>query len=231
VQYQMRKEQNQISTLFFERGNPTGYQLVSFTPTSSGYPSIVSDERGQLYLTWLEQARQPGYLVYFASTAPDIQGALNRLTWNDVGQLSAETIFGLLGGVVLIPLVLMWLVVPLIALGLTSFIRRDEALLSFGVLISLALALITYWISKLALFPGITDYVPFSAWLPFIPLSLNLPLQAGVPLIITGLALFAAWRYTYNRDRPSTLLFILIYAVVDGILTMAIYGTIFYGVL
>jgi hypothetical protein len=230
LEYLRRKEQGQVSTVFFRDGAPAGYQQISFTSASSGFPAIVSDEGGQLYITWLESGAESGYDVYFSSTAPDIRKALSGLTWDDVGRLSAETLFGLLGGVVLVPLALAWIIAPMVVLGVTSVIRRkEESFTSPGVLISLALAIATYWVSKLLLMSTIRDYVPFSAWLPFIPPALNLPLQVGVPLLIAGLALAIAWRLTYGQDRPSPFFFLLVYAVVDAALTMAVYGVTFYG--
>jgi hypothetical protein len=228
--YLRRKEQGQVSTLFFRDGAPIGYQQISFTPASSGLPAILSDEAGQLYITWLESGAESGYDVYFSSTAPDIREALSRLTWGDAGKLGPEILFGLLGGVVLVPLALAWIVVPVVVLGLTSVIRRkEESFTSIGVIISLALAIAAYWVGKLLLMSTIRDYVPFSAWLPFIPSALNLPLQLGVPLLITGLALAVAWRYTYGSERHSPFFFLLIYAAIDAALTMAVYGVTFYG--
>ena len=138
--------------------------------------------------------------------------------------------FGLLGGAVLVPVALVWFIAPLVVLGLTSVIRRkDVSLTNPGVIISLALAAAAYWVSKLTFMPTIQDYVPFSAWWPFIPPVLNIPLRLGVPILITGVALLVAWRFTYGRDRPSPFFLLLIYLVVDSVLTMAIYGVTFYG--
>lgn len=230
LEYLRRKEQNQVSTVFFQDGTPAAYQQVSFTPASSGHPAILSDAAGQLYITWLEDGALSGYDVYFASTAPDIQAALSGLTWGEVGPLVAETLFGLLTGAVLVPLALLWTLPALVILGLTSVIRRDEeSFTSPGVIVSLGLAITAYWVTKLTFMPTVRDYVPFSAWLPFLPPALNFPLQVGVPLLITGLALAVAWRYTYGGERPSSFFFLLIYAVVDGALTMAIYGVTFYA--
>jgi hypothetical protein len=228
--YLRRQEQGQVSALFFRDGAPAGYQLLSFTPASSGYPAIYSDQRGQLYLTWLESGAETGYMVYFASTAPDLVEALSGLTRDDALRLGAEVAFGLLSGVLLVPLALIWVIAPMIVLGLTSVLRRrDEALTSPGVLISLVLAVGLYWVSKFAFMPGMSDYVPFSAWLPTIPSVLQLPLQAGVPVLTAGFALWTAWRYTYAQDRPGAFFFFAIYALVDAVLTMAVYGTLFYG--
>lgn len=228
--YLRRKEQGQVSTVFFRNGAPFAYQQISFTPASSGYPAILSDPVGQLYITWLESGAESGYDVYFSSTATDIRKALGGITRDDVGRLGAETLFGFLGGVMLAPLALAWVVAPLVVLGLTSVIRRrDESFTSPGVIISLTLAIAAYWASKLALMPTIRDYVPFSAWLPFIPSALGPFLQVGVPLLISGLALAVAWRYTYGHERSSPFFFLLIYVAVDGVLTMAVYGVTFYG--
>lgn len=230
LEYLRRKEQGQVSTVFFQGGAPVAYQQISFSPGSSDYPAILSDKAGHLYATWLEGAVSSGYNVYFASTAPDIRDALSRLTLNDIGQLGPEMLFGLLGGVMLAPLALIWVVAPLVILGLTSLIRRtDDRFTSLGVILSLALALVAYWASKLAFMPGIEDYVPFSAWLPFIPPSLNLTLRLGVPLLVAVLALGIAWRSTYGRDRPSILFFLLMYVMIDGVFTLAVYGPIFYA--
>jgi hypothetical protein len=230
LEYLRRKEKGQVSALFFRNGAPLAYQQISFTPANSGFPAILSDEAGQLYITWLESGAPSGYDVYFASTAPDIRGALSGITWDDFGRLGAETLFGLLGGAVLLPLAMVWIPAPMVVLGLTSVLRRqDDSLTNFGVIVSLTLALVTFWVSKLVFMPGITEYVPFSVWVPFLPPALNLPLRLGVPILIAGLALVTAWRHTYGRDRPATFFFLLIYAVVDSVLTMAVYGTIFYG--
>jgi len=228
--YLRRQEQSQVSTAFFRDGTPVGYQLLSFTPASSNFPAILSDEAGYLYLTWLESGATSGYLVYFASTAPDIRESVSRLTVDDATRLVAETIFGLMASIVLIPWVLAWIIAPLIILGLTLPLRRESNNLRVpGVVVSLALALVAYWISKLVLMPGMLSYVPFSAWVPVFPAALKIPLRVIMPLLIATLAVLTAWRYTYRAERPSALFFLLIYAVVDGGLTMAAYGTVFYG--
>jgi hypothetical protein len=230
IEYLRHKEQGQVSTVFFQDGAPAGYQQISFTPASSGFPAVLSDEAGYLYITWLESGASSGYDVYFSSTAPDIRESLSSLTRDDMGRLGAETVFGLLGGVVLTPVALAWFIAPLVVLGLTSVIRRkDESLTNPGVIISLGLAAAAYWVSKLTFMPTIQDYVPFSAWWPFMPPVLNIPLRLVVPILITGVALLVAWRFTYGRDRPAPLFFLLIYMVVDSVLTMAIYGVTFYG--
>lgn len=231
VEYLGRKEQGQIGIVYFREGAPTGYQLISFSSANSLDPGLLA-QGGRLYLTWMEKGDLPGFVVYFASTAPDLSQHLNRINWRDLGSLAAETAFGLLTGALLLPLALLWLIVPLAVMGLTSFMRKDEeSLTNVGTLLSLIPAVILYWVSKLLVLPGMRDYVPFSAWIPFLPDWMGHPLQIGVPLGIGGAALWLAWRLTYRRERPSALFFFLLYAFIDGILTTAVYGVLFYGTL
>ena len=51
----------------------------------------------------------------------------------------------------------------------------------------------------------------------------------GVPALIAAIALFTAWYYTYRVERRSALFLFLIYALIDGILTMAVYGVLVFG--
>jgi hypothetical protein len=230
VDYLRRKQAGQVGTLFFQEGIPVAYQLLSFTPAFSADPAILSDRAGQLYITWLEKGELPGFVVYFASTAPDIRAALDVITWADVGRLAGESLFGLASGALFVPFVLVWMIAPMVVLGLTSRIRReDESLTGLGTLIGLGLAMGAYWAGKLVTIPAMRDYVPFSAWLPIVPPWLNLPLRLGVPLLIAALALLIAWRYTYGRQNRALLFFMLIYIAIDGVLTMAVYGVIIFG--
>ena len=229
LEHLRRKQAVQVSTVFFRDGDPEAYQLLSFTLPYSADPAILSDQAGYLYVTWLEKGELPGFVVYFASTAPDIRDTLGAITWADLGRIGGETLFGLMSGALFLPFVLVWMIVPMVVLGLTLRIRRDdESITGLGTLISLGLALGAYWMGKLVTLPAMRDYVPFSAWLPTLPAWLNLSLQIGVPLSIAGLALLIAWRYTFGRQNRSLLFFTLIYVVIDGVLTMAVYGVILF---
>ncbi len=232
--HEFRKTRNQIGTLFLQDGEPTGYQLLSYTSNASIDPAIISDEAGQLYLTWLERGKDGGFQVYFTSTAADMQKPLSSVTWGDVGRISRETLFGLLSGAVLAPVVvLLWMIFPLLALFATAFLRRksDDALTHPGTIVSLLLAGAMYWGGKLLTIPGIGSFVPFSAWIPAIPTWLQSPLQIGVPLLITMIAIYLAWRLTYRRSVASLLYFAILVAAIDGVLTMAIYGFLFYNLI
>lgn len=230
VAHLMRKEEAQISTLFFQDGVPTGYQLLSFTAPNSTEPFLVSDNAGWLYVTWLERGDAPGLIVYLASTRPDVVAALGSVTPEDVGRIAADTLFGLVAGALLVPLVLAWLVAPLVVLVLTGRLRDDDRpLTSIGGFFSLGLALLVYWIGKLVTLPAIVEYAPFTAWVPIIPAWLASILRVAVPLLIAALALVVAWYWTYRRQEGSAYHFLVFYALVDGVLTAAVYGVAVYA--
>ena len=228
--YLLRNIESQVGTLYFDDGQARSYQLLSFTRGDSTSPFILSDDSGYLYLNWLERGDVEGFLVYFASTAPDLVQALSTLSRDDIGRLTASTLFGMAYGAVLLPFVFILLIAPLLLILLTSFIRtEDETLASGRVLLSIGIALAGYWVAKLAIVPALKDYVPFSAWIPIIPPWLALLLRIGVPLVITVIAAWVAWLFTFRRGRNSPLMFVLLYAITDGVLTMMIYGVTILG--
>ena len=230
VDYKSHQVIGQASTLFFQDGAPTAYQLLSFTPNAAFTPAIVSDRARYLYATWRE-IRSPGFNVYFASTAIDIKQALRSLTIGDISRITVDTVFGLLTGAIFSPLTaILWLIAPLLLLAPTWVIRRgDGRLARWGTPISLALAVGAYWVSKLVTFERDLTYVPFSEWIPLIPSWLAIPLRFGAPIIIFVVAIRTAWYYTYRRERRSAALFMLVYAGVDSLMTMAIYGGLLLG--
>ncbi len=231
LSYPMRKTRPQISAVYFHEGIADAYQELSFTPTSSSSPTILSDAQGRLYVNWLERADAGGWGVYFSSTASDLREALSGLDSADVARLTTETMFGLASGALLLPISLAWAVPALIVLVLTARLRRfEDDLEGTGAFLGLALALLVLWVIKLAILPSIQSYIPFSAWIPIIPPWLDIPLRIGVPIFIVVISAFVAWRYLVSKRDGSPYKFIVIYAVVDGVLTMAIYGLFIYGV-
>ena len=228
--YLRNKEATQTGVAFLDDRQVQSVQLLSFTPSESILPSIQTDGKGYVYASWLEGAQPGPYRVYFAGTSPQLIGILNRLTIQDYLQISAEMGFGLLSGMVLIPFPLAWGLIPALFILFTGRFRREnETFNARGTLITIGLAFIMYWVSKVITLSGITTYVPFSAWLPFIPKAWELPLRIGVPLITTLLALYVAWHTTYRRERNVPLFFILMFIVVDGLISISIYGVIFYN--
>jgi len=230
TQFTMRDTAYQIGVLFFRQGQPDSYQLLSFTGGESRSPVITSDASRWLYAAWLERGRGAGFRITYASTNPDIQTTLAHLSSEDYQTLAAQTLFGLLSGAVLLPFAFMWMIIPLFLYIIAFPLRRGgNDLFSPGIIASLSIAIIGYWIAKIAFLGGFMNYIPFSAWLPIIPDWLALPLQIGIPVITLGLGLWLAWLATYKRENNASLFFLIIYLVVDGVLSTAIYGPIIFA--
>jgi hypothetical protein len=228
--YLRSKQVPQVGVVFLQDGKNTGNQLLSFTSTTSQRPAITSDDAGYLYATWLEGTRGGGYPVYFASTTPGLVAENATLDQQDYGRLLTETLFGLASGVLLLPFVFAWGLVPTLFIFFTGFLRKDgEPITARGTLITVTIAILLYWISKLLILPGILDYIPFSAWIPFIPDVLGTILRIGLPILTSLIALRVAWHFTYRRERNSPLFFLLTFIAIDGLASIAIYGVIFYG--
>jgi hypothetical protein len=230
VDYYWRRTASQIGLVYLQNGLPTSYQLLSFTQQPSTDPVVATDSDGRLYVTWLETGDVSRFDVFFAATAEGIQTAFNPVTTDDVTQLSAATTFGLLTGVLLAPIAaVLWMILPMLVVLLTSIFRRGEPTFrSPGTIITLVPAIAVFQVAKIASLPDITDYVPFSAWLP-LPELLKAPLQIIVPLVIMLGAIFAAWHFTYRRKTDSPLYFMILYVAIDTLFTMAVYGVLFYG--
>jgi len=233
TQYQYRQLQDQAAIRFFEDGDENGYQLLTFTSKPSQHPMLAADAEKYLYMTWLQHEGDTGFDVYMASSAPDIQENLHQLTSGDISKLFLEMAFGLLSGVVLAPIiVLVWMIFPLFALFVTSPLRKEDrgVWTTLGLIISIGLAIAAFWVGKRAMLPGMQETVPFSVWISAIPVWLNPILIVGVPLLIGLLGLLIAWNYTFRRQNTSVMNFMLIYMLVDGTLTLAVYGFLIYSV-
>jgi hypothetical protein len=218
---------SQLGTLSLHEDGALGYQLLTVTPRSSLSPALQVDESGKYYLTWIERVPGSGYAIYFASTAPDIQETLSQLTRGDISRMVADTFFGLLKGATVTPVAaLMWLAIPGILLALTWKLREyDDNLIRPASLVTLVLGLAAFWVGKIYTFMTVdySAFVPFSSWLPVIPVSLFVPIQVGIPLVIFGIALGVAIYYARRNNSTSVALFVVTYGAADSLLTMAIY--------
>jgi hypothetical protein len=228
--YLLNNRSDQVGLIFLEEGRVSSYQLLSFTAGRSEYPSIQSDANGYLYLTWLERDDNNDYRVYFSSTRPETKTVLDQFTSEDAARISGNSLFGILSGLVLVPFPLLWSLGPIVVYFLLGFLRKEnESIFAFGTLITIVAGLVVYTYSKLATMAGMLDYVPFSAWVPVMPESWENPLRIGMPIFLGLLGLLIAYWRTYARENRSPLFFLAFFIIVDGLLTIAIYGVLFFG--
>ena len=232
MQHLWRKVRDQVNIAYFYEGEQSSYQPLSFTTTLSTSPNLLNSPDRHLYAVWLEKLETDSYAVYFASTSPIIEEALSRSTGRELGRILAQISFGMLVGVLMAPIAAgVWVVAPLMILFLFAPLRKIGSNRTRGIVggISLIFAIVAFWLGKMAMLPGMMDYVPFSAWVPEIPHLLANILRWGVPITSSLIALFVAWFYTYRQSSKSTLYFLLIYVGVDSFLTAAVYAVLIYG--
>ncbi|MEN8173072.1 MAG: hypothetical protein ABFS03_09355, partial [Chloroflexota bacterium] len=231
TQYLWRKIRSQVNVAYFQGGELTSYQPLSFTPTLSTSPTVLSSQDHHLYIAWLEK-QVSGYNVYFASTAPDFSDALGESSNRELVKIAAQVGFGMLVGVLIAPIGAgAWMIVPIFLLMFTAPLRKigSKKVHTGFTVFSLLLAVAAFWVGKMATLPGMMAYVPFSAWLPTIPTLVGSLLRWGIPALTLITALLTAWYYTFRQGNQSVIYFILIYAGVDAVITTAIYGVLIYG--
>ena len=230
IPYLRNKTAHQIGLAFFNEGQITSFQLLSFTPGNSELSTIQADSGGYLHSSWLEQNQGNDFRVYYSSTRPEAKAALNELGQEDAIRLGGNTLFGLLSGLALIPVTLLWGLGPVLVFFFLGFLRNEnEPITAPGTLTTLLAAVSVFTFIKLFTLPSLTTHVPFSGWIPILPAALGEILRVVLPIGIGLFALFMAWRGTYGRKNNSPLFFIFYFILWDGIPTIAIYGGLFFG--
>ena len=232
VEYLINREASQLGLLYWRAGEPAGYQMLTFTRSGSLQPSLAQRRDGHLVATWLEGSAAGADNVYLAGTHPDMIAASEGLTLQDYGLFVADSFSGMVQSVVFAPFAFaFWSVLPFVLLLVSGYWRQeDPGWRQPAFYVPIILAILVFWAGKyLMLREAWGAYVPFSAWVPIITGPLEPLFQLLVPLIIFLVALFAAWRLTRNRLKPPILVFFFIYAAVDTVLTMSIYGGYLYS--
>jgi len=218
----------QLAMAVFTEGEMRDYQFAARTGSVSLRPNLVADPASNLYLTWLDTAGFGRYEVYYASTSPQAKAWLARKSPQDVLLKAADLALGMLSGVALLPLAIMWNFLPLLWLVLFYTFAGEEELEMRGVKVALGIAIVLYMGVKLMLLPGsLLYYIPF---LDQVSPQLSSALVSGVPLLILALAVAAIYIYMRRADRATLFPAFLIFALTDSLLSMAIYAPGIFGV-
>lgn len=227
-----RKTREQVDLIYFDNGTLSAYQPLTFTSTISTFPNVMIDQDGYLSLTWLEKDTSSQHSVYFASTQPRMIDRFDAVSYNETLTIIYTALFGMLIGALLAPIAAgVWLLAPVFVLAVFSFVSRlfPPKLKGFLSTAGVVVAVVVVWYIKLAIFPLMVDYVPFSAWVPNIPIVLGNILRVVVPLLTLVGSGYTAWHYTYRQKNNSSLYFMLIYVGLDALITTSIYAVLIYG--
>ncbi len=214
----------QIVVAVFKGGRLVGYQLVGKSGYHSSRPTLLADDKGNLHLAWVDSTGGGSTHLYYASTSPLVKAHLDRLTGEDLLSGAAKMIFGSILGLLLVPLIVLWLAPALIWGFVCTAVVRFDDLGTRGGRMGLALALLIYLGTKLLILPSLFSYVPFSAWLPLLPSSLSPLLMVGTPLFISGGAAAIAIWFLRRVESRELLAALLAFALPDALLTLMVYS-------
>jgi hypothetical protein len=219
-----RHKKFQIGMVVFKEGRVIGYQSAGKSRYPSSRPTLLADDRGNLHLAWIDSTGGGSTHVYYASTSPLVKAHLDRLTGEDLLSGAMRTTDGLLFGLLLAPLILL-LLGPAFVWGLFCMvvIHFDDLGTKRGK-IGLVVALLIYFVTKLLGLPSLFSYVPFSAWLPFLPSGLSRLLMVGIPLLVSGGAVAVAIWFLRRVESRELLAALLAFAVPDALLTLMVYS-------
>jgi hypothetical protein len=202
------------------KGQMKGYQIAGQTRGISQKPVIQVDARNDLHLAWVDAAGFGVYDVYYAGTSAEARSNLNRVTPQDVLTGVSDFFWGVMQSLSFFPIVILWAILPLMLIGVYTFIRAEGDLAYLGSRLMLGIAIFIYMAFK---------YLFKPTWLAALPLLGVLPpgladLAAyGVPLLVSGLAGVVTWLCARRRDAVSILPVFGLFVGADALLTLLIY--------
>ncbi|MDH7486200.1 MAG: hypothetical protein QHJ81_07960 [Anaerolineae bacterium] len=210
----------------FQGGQLLGYQVAGRTRHFSLYPRLAGDQAGNLHLVWVDQAGWGNYEIIYATTAAAARAHLDRLDATDVLVGVVDTVWGMLSGLSLIPLLIPAVFVPLVCIVLYYIFGREDSLQEKGPRVVLLIALILYLGGKLLVLSPVFATVPLldytTGWLTPV-------MQWGSPVFVLALAVLALILYIRRAGRPSLFVGFLIFVLVDALLTLVLYGPGFFA--
>jgi len=223
------KEFMQLAMTVFADGEPVGYQVANETQNASVLPTLIADADANLHLAWLDTAGFRTYKVYYATTAPETNEWLNRVTVEDVGRVAADVVWGVLSAIGFLPLTLIWNAPGLLWLVVFYLFSHQEHLDELGAKIALGVAFVVYIAVKMLFLPGL-----LAGGTPFVyvvPDAVEPLMNTLIPILILVLALIGLIIYLRRstEEAPSLLKAYLVFALMDSGLTAILYAPRFFN--
>lgn len=216
----------QIVLLLLRDGELAAYDQPARTRQYSQRPRGVA-AGGHLHIAWIDLEQPGAYSVYYASTSPAVQAALNRRTANDTAIDAIDLVWGMASGLTFVPLVGILLVPVALAMVIFYLSGADDSL-KRG------------WAARLTFLVTGVIYLG-GKWLVLAALITRPPLMAAVPqqiqplwmllvfLLVAGLAALITWLYVRRKDNPELFKAMLLFVLSDAALTLLVYGPTFYA--
>ncbi len=222
--YMTRSRQEYQPTLVFLRdGQVLGYQALTWTDKPSIKPAAAADENRNLYVAWLDATGESHqYPVYLASTNPDLHAAWDRLTGRDYLVMAADLGSRVSTGVFLIPLTVIWVLLPFPLIILAMWLTHGDLYGRRGRWLLIA-SLVVYWIAKYLFTFQVLENLP---GLSSISPAVGAVLVYLVPLLTLALVAVPVWLIYVRRagDDFSVMRAYFTIAVIDWLVSMAVYA-------
>ncbi|MBI2845109.1 MAG: hypothetical protein HYX86_01040 [Chloroflexi bacterium] len=195
-----------VGTAFFREGELIGYQLVNTPRGASLKPNITRGPDGELHLVWLETKGFDQYLVYYASTDPQMVARLSPVTLREAMNwiLGATASLSLI--LLYLPLLLAWIVLPLFGILVFYLVTGSGDLSKISAKFILVAASLFYLLAVMA-------YPPSRGQ--------ELWWEARLEIVTGGLALGIAALYLWRSQIRSLLATFLLFAFSQGVLRLA----------
>jgi hypothetical protein len=216
--------EHQIINVIFADGELIGYQLACNTTHWSRLSNLAGDSDSNLHLSWVDGLEPGPSDVYYATTSSLVRGRVDHITGDDLLLAVLNTAFIGAVGVAMIPFIVLWVIPSLVWVFIASFFLGERGVRSTRGYVALAIALLVYQFAKLYFTPALSDYVPFSVSVPFLPGYLYGPLQVLTPVCIVAVAVLAVVYALLRAETRSIFTASLTFIGVDAFLTMIVYG-------
>jgi len=216
--------EHQIVNLIFGDGGLLGYQVAGNTTHWSRLSSLVVDAEGNLHLSWVDGLEPGPSAVYYATTAQTVRERVDGLTRDDLLSAGLNTVFSTVAAATAIPLAVSWVLPAIIWAFVAGRFTGGQGSRGARWYAALVFAVVIYQASKLYFSPGLMEYVPLSASVPFLPVALFAVLRVLAPVGIVGLATLGATLALARTGTSNLLAITLVFVLTDAFLTLMAYG-------
>ena len=210
----------QIAFVVMKDGQWKGLEVAGITRSASMRPVAVADDQGAIHLAWLDAGGFGRYEVYYASTAPLVKAAINRLTIEDVLASLVTKTWRAAAAFSFFPVLILWLFLPFAWLVIFHFFRPDSDLRTRTGWVGLTIAVLLYVLSKMLAVPAFLRYAPF---LDAVAPQFEDGIVFGFPLLIAAISLLLMGVYIRRSDRKATWLAFVLFAATDSLISLVLY--------
>ena len=224
--YRMQEAMHPVMAVLVD-GTQVGYAPVARTDYLSYFPVGVRDEQGNAYSVWLDYRGGGRYPVYLSSTSPEWKSGILQTNARDVTlDVSRELAFGLLAVVVLIPMIVLIFLLPLSWIIILLLLGRAQNLYTRSGRIEFGVAIVIFYVTKTAAFAPLLSSPSLLRTMPQPWAGI---LMFALPALIFAVAAIPTVIYVRRADPPGLISGFFLFAIIDLLLTVLVYGPTLYS--